>query len=155
VESVLEFLDFISVAHYVNYFVFVWLKDAVSLNNLPNAFFVFGKGGVLCVNLRLITDFDFFSVVSEHFNVVVVNIMSVDFYDRTDRHSDDCKHDRDGLSFKFDKQWNADTVQDLSLQTYFYDLCRVGLDYTALDVSFVACHALALIILGHNFKFRF
>jgi len=155
VEGVLEFLDFISVAHYVNHFVFVWLEDTVSLHDLPDAFFVLCKGSVLCVNLRLITNFDFFGVISEHFDIVVVNFTAVDRYDWANRHSDDCKHDRYGLALKFDKQWNADTVQDLCLQTYLHDLCGVGLDDTALDVGFVGCNALALVILGHNFKFGF
>ena len=51
VESVLEFLDFISIAYYIDNFVFVRLEDAVSLDDLPDAFFVFCKGSVLCIDL--------------------------------------------------------------------------------------------------------
>ena len=113
-KGVLEFLDFISIAHYVDDFVFIWLKYAVSLYNFPDAFFVLGKGSVLCVNLGLVTDFNFLCVISKYFDVVVVNFSAVNCYDWAYRHRNDGKHYRDGLSLKFDEEWNADTVQDFS-----------------------------------------
>ncbi len=115
VEGILEFLDLISVAHYVDDFIFVWLEYAVSLYDLPDAFFVLGKGSVLCIDLGLVTDFDFLGVISQYFDVVVVNFSAVDCYNGAYRHRNDGKHDRDGFALKLDEERNADTVQDLRL----------------------------------------
>lgn len=57
------------------------------------------------------------------------------------------------LALKFDEERDADSVQDFCLQTEFDDLFRVRLDDSVLDVGLKGGNALALIVLGQNFKF--
>lgn len=81
VQGVVELLDLICIANNVNHFVFVWLKHTVSLDNFPNAFFIFSKSGVLSVDLRLVANLYLFSVITKDFHVVIVNLCSVDCND--------------------------------------------------------------------------
>lgn len=58
VKLVLEFLNFISVTADIDYFLFIGFEDTVSLDYFPDRFFIFGEGGVLSIDLRLILDSD-------------------------------------------------------------------------------------------------
>lgn len=82
-ESILEFLNFVSIANYVNLTLIVWLKHSVPLNDLPDALLVFCEGGVLSRNLRLILDSKFLSLVCKHLHAAVIKLISISLYKRT------------------------------------------------------------------------
>lgn len=82
-ESILEFLNFVSIANHVNLTLIVWLKHSVPLDDLPDALLVFGEGCVLSWNLRLILDSKFFSLVCKHLHTTVIKLISVGLYKRT------------------------------------------------------------------------
>ena len=56
VESILEFLNFVSIANYIDLTFIVWLKHSVPLDDLPDALLVLCEGGILSRNLRFILD---------------------------------------------------------------------------------------------------
>jgi hypothetical protein len=54
VEGILELLDLVSIAHHLNFLFVIWLEDAMSLYDFPNALLVLGESSILSQHRRLI-----------------------------------------------------------------------------------------------------
>jgi len=82
-ESVLELLHFIGIADHFDLPLVIWLEDSVSLNDLPNALFLFGEGSVLGWDFRLVLDGQFLCVILQNLHITVVKLLFVSFDERT------------------------------------------------------------------------
>lgn len=142
VKGVLEFLNFISITDHLDHLGLVGFEDSMALDDLPDTLLQLCKGGVLGFDLRFILDADSLGVVSEDTDVSVVNVGLVYLDDGSDRLSHDVEEHWHGVTLKLDEHANADCLKNLCSQLESDSACRVGLDHTTHDVSFVGTNSL-------------
>jgi len=78
-KSITVLCDIVGVTDYFNLTFIVRLKNSMSLNNFPDALFLFCKSCVLSWNLRLVLDLKLLGNILEYLNILVVKNFLVSF----------------------------------------------------------------------------
>jgi hypothetical protein len=71
-KSITVLSDVIGAAYDLNLSFIVWLEDSMSLDNFPDAFFLFGESSVLSWNFGLILDLKLLGNIFENIDISVV-----------------------------------------------------------------------------------
>ena len=78
-KSITVLCDIVGVTDNFNFTFIVRLKSSMSLNNFPDALFLFGECCVLSWNLGLIRDLKLLGNILEYFNILVVKNFLISF----------------------------------------------------------------------------
>ena len=151
-KCVRELLNFIRAAKNVDLLRLAWFQNVVSLDNFPDAFLLLCKGGVLCFNLRSVSDLDGPLQGRQDLDVSEVKLFVVQLDDGTRRLSVDCQHDWDLEAINLNIGLDIQLVQNLSPKREIYNLSLVWRDFTFLDISLESCNPLRSLILCYDFK---
>jgi hypothetical protein len=77
VKSITVLCDVIGVTHDFNLTFIIWLEDSVSLNDFPDALFLFGESRVLSWNLGLILDLKLLGNIFKNIDISIVKYFLV------------------------------------------------------------------------------
>jgi len=81
-------LHFVNNAADVDHLLLVGLKDAMALNDLPDALFVLGECSVLSIDLGFVLNLDLLVLFFQNFNAAKVNLLAVNLNDWPNRVSE-------------------------------------------------------------------
>jgi hypothetical protein len=111
-ERVLESLNFVGVTDYLDHLVLARLEDAMTLDDLEDAFLLLGEGGILGVNLRSVLNGKLLRDVLEHIDGVEVDLLLVHINDGSNGLGHQGEEDGHRGTFQFDVDWDSDSVKD-------------------------------------------
>jgi hypothetical protein len=110
VKRIGELLNLVSVTDNLNLTFITRLENSVSLDDLPDTFFLLGESCIFGWDLGVVSDFECFSDILENVNILIIKNLLISINCWSGRHGQNRKHWWNLMSFDLHEKWNSNIL---------------------------------------------